>query len=649
MIDQATVERIIETAKIEEVLSDFISLKKSGSNLKGVCPFHQEKTPSLMVSPAKGIFKCFGCGKGGNAINFVMEHERITYPEALRWVAKKYNIEIHEKAETEEEIEKRNIRESLYIANEYAVKYYSENLIQSTEGKSAGLSYFRQRGFRDDIIKLFQLGYAQIQNDTFYKTAITNSYKPEILEKAGLVKNYNGKYLDMFHSRVIFPIHNVSGRVVGFTGRVLGNAADANGPKYLNTAETEIFTKGRVLYGLHLAKKAITQKNNVILVEGNTDVISMFQAGIENVIAGSGTALTLDQITLIKRFTKNILLIYDNDNAGLNAAMKNADLLLEEGFSVFIVILPQGDDPDSFVKNKTQAEIEKYLESTQQDFIFFKLNHLKSQAGKDPAKIASVVSKIIFSIALISDSITRSIYIKQCSNALQIEEALLYTELHKKIIANNSQEQPEHKQALQSALPTTLPRVPAYVDEIFSEQTERELLRLLINFGNYELFFDNEGKEIKISVALFIINELQNDDLEFKNLIYRKAFEILYHQLEKSSYIDAKALVNSPEEEINELAANLLSSPYTLSKIFRRRGILTQPEDNNLTLIVPKTILSYKLKVLEQALKHKREQLKQVQELQLPEDEMMALLSEINTLSKILKQIAGMVKWVVTR
>ncbi|PKP20525.1 MAG: DNA primase [Bacteroidetes bacterium HGW-Bacteroidetes-21] len=648
MIDHATVERIIETAKIEEVLSDYISLKKSGSNLKGVCPFHQEKTPSFMVSPVKGIYKCFGCGKGGNVVNFVMDHENISYPEALRLIAKRYNIEIAETEESEEEVLKRNTRESLFLMNEFAGKFFSEALHKSGEGSSAGLKYFRDRGFRDDIIQLFQLGYSFLSGDKLTKAAIQAGYKNEILAQAGLAKIYDDRTADMFHGRVIFPIHNVGGRIVGFTARVLGKA-DSNAPKYLNTPETDIFTKGKVLYGLHLAKRAIAQKNAAILVEGNTDVVSLYQSGIENVVAGSGTALTLEQASLIKRFTKNISLIYDNDSAGLNAAMKNADTLLSEGFNVTIIILPEGEDPDSFARGKHQQEIEAFFAKEQKDFILFKINYLKEWAGKDPVKTATMISQIVQSVAKIPDSIQRAVYLKSCSEQLRVDETLLYTELQKVQVENRifTEKQVEIKQRTQPQ--QNLPRIPAFVEEIYSEQSEREIIRLMLNYGNNALFISSDEQEEVPKTAEFIIKELKNDDLELKNLVYRKVFEIIIEQLEKHGYIDIKPLVNSGEEGVSELIASLLSTQYHLSKIHRKKGVLTQTEDKNLNHVVPLTILAFKFKVLEEALKQKRESLKQAFQYNLSDEETNQIVVEIRDLSEVLRQISKITKWVVPR
>lgn len=648
MIDHATVERIIETAKIDEVLSDYISLKKSGSNLKGNCPFHQEKTPSFMVSPVKGIYKCFGCGKGGNVVNFVMDHENISYPDALRLIAKKYHIEIAETEESEEEVQKRNTRESLFLVNEFAGNFFSEALLKSSEGTSAGLTYFRERGFRDDIIQLFQLGYSFLSGDKLSKSAIKAGYKNDVLAKAGLAKIYDDRTADMFHGRVIFPIHNVGGRIVGFTGRVLGKA-DGNSPKYLNTPETDIFTKGKVLYGLHLAKRAIAQKNVAILVEGNTDVVSFYQAGIENVIAGSGTAFTLDQVSLVKRFTKNIVLIYDNDPAGLNAAMKNADILLSEGVNVSIIILPEGEDPDSFARGKHQQEIEEFLEKEQKDFILFKINFLKKWAGKDPIKTATMISQIVQSIAKVPDSIQRAVYLKSCSEQLRVDEALLYKELQKvqtenRIFTERNEEIKHRHQPEQN-----LPRIPVFVEEVYSEQSEREIIRLMLNYGNNVLFFATEENEIVPKTAEFIIKELKNDDLEFTNLVYRKVFELINDQLAKSGYIDIKPLVNSGEEGISELIASLLSNQYQLSKIHRKKGVMTQTEDKNLSVVVPLTILAFKFKVVEEALKQKRDSLRQAFEYNLSEEETNQIVVEIRDLSEVLLQISKLTKWVVPR
>jgi DNA primase len=649
MIDQATVERIIETARIDEVISEFVNLKKAGSNLKGLCPFHQEKTPSFMVSPAKGIYKCFGCHKGGNVVNFVMEQEGVSYPEALRWIARRYNIEIAEAPESTEDIEKRNARESLYIVNDFAVKYFTQNLFQTEEGVSAGLSYLRGRGFRDDIIKLFELGYAPVGYDNFHKAAIKAGYKPDILERAFLVKKYDNRYSDFFHSRIMFPIHNVSGRAVGFTGRVLGQA-DSNAPKYLNTHETEIFFKGKVLYGLHLAKKEITRKGECILVEGNADVVMMYQAGFENVVAGSGTALTIDQVNLIKRFTKNVLLIYDSDTAGINAAIKNADTFLSEGFETRIVMLPKGEDPDSFTKGKPQKETEAYFESAKKDFISFKIDYYKELAGNDPLKISSVITQVIHSIALVPDNIQRAVFIRECSKKLEIEESVLYAELQKEQLKNQGLDAAARNYISRSTpQPATSPRFPVYVQEIFSEPAEREILRLLVNYGNKEITLTNDENAPFIKIAKFIIDELKNDELEFKNLVYKKVFTLLSDQLEKHGYIDEKPLINHEDVAISELVAGFLTNQHELSKLHKRMGVDTLPEDQNLRSIVPKTIISFKFKILEEAVRVKRQRMKQATEHKLPADQIDQIMKEIKELNSILMSISKILKWVVPR
>jgi len=647
MIDRQTVERIIETTKIEEVVSDFVSLKKSGSNLKGLCPFHKENTPSMMVSPVKGIFKCFGCGKGGNAVNFVMEHEGISYPEALKWLANKYKIEIKETAETPEEIEKKNIRESLFVANDYAQKYFTEQLFKSDEGISIGFSYLRERGIRDDIIKLFQLGYSQQKNNAFYEKAIANGFKRDILEKAGLIKIFDNKERDMFFSRIIFPIHNISGRIVGFTGRRLD---EKQMPKYLNTNETDIFIKGRVLYGLHLAKKAINQKDLAILVEGNTDVISLYQSGIENVVAGSGTALTTDQILLIKRFTKNVLIIYDNDSAGINAAIKNTDLLLKEGLNVKILLLPEGQDPDSFAQSHHQEEIEKYFNDNQTDFISFKLNYLLKESKNDPVKKAGLINQIISSISCIPDSVTRAIYVKKCSESLKINESLLYNELNKSL-RNNNTAPPYQKQSNFPQTSNVLPKIPLYVDDFFNETEEKEILHVLFNYGNKALIFEDPEtkKEQTISVANFIISEMKTDELEFNNLFYRKAFELISQQLKEHNYIEIKNFMYNEDETVRELAADLITEKYELSKIFKRRGILTVTPEKMLEAYVPELLLAFKNKVVEKAIKDKQDKIKVLQENNLINENLEVLLNEISELIKIRGEISTILKRPVTR
>ncbi|MBM3437254.1 MAG: DNA primase, partial [Bacteroidetes bacterium] len=429
MITRDTVQTILETARIEEVVGDFVNLRKRGVNLLGLCPFHNEKTPSFTVSPVKGIYKCFGCGKAGNSVNFVMEHEHYTYPEALRFLAKKYNIEIEEAEQTPEQIQEINEKESLYAVTAFAQKFFTEQLLQTEEGKSVGLTYFKDRDFRVNTIELFQLGYSPDAWEAFTKTALKNGFNMGYLTRSGLTIEKDGKHFDRFSARVIFPIHNLSGRVIGFGGRILKK--DDKKAKYINSPESDIYNKSQVLYGIYFARNSIIKKNNCLLVEGYTDMISLFQAGFENVVASSGTSLTTDQIRLIKRYTPNITILYDGDEAGLKASFRGIDMILEQGMNVKIVVFPEGDDPDSFVRNHRTIEVEEFLAAEANDFIRFKTNILLREAQGDPIKKAELIKDIVQSISQIPDQIIRSVYVKECSVMMEMAEQTLMNEMNK--------------------------------------------------------------------------------------------------------------------------------------------------------------------------------------------------------------------------
>lgn len=426
MIDQATIDRILDAAQIVDVVSEFVTLRRRGVNYIGLCPFHNEKTPSFSVSPSKGLCKCFSCGKGGNVVHFIMEHEQLSYYEALKWLARKYNIEVKERELTEEEKQASNLRESLFVVNQFASEYFQNVLYNVEEGQRIGMTYLRSRGFRDDIIKKFQLGYSTDNRDALARTAIEKGYKPEFLEKTGLCyRKDDGTLRDRFWGRVIFPVHTLSGKVVAFGGRVLNAATKNVQMKYVNSPESEIYHKSRELYGIYFAKQAMVRQDRCFLVEGYTDVISMHQSGIENVVASSGTALTSDQIRLIHRFTNNITVLYDGDGAGIKASIRGIDMLLEEGMNVKVCLLPDGDDPDSFARKYNATEYQAYINDHEVDFIRFKTDLLIEEAGKDPIKKANLITSIVKSISVIPDSITRNVYIRECSEMLRMEERVL--------------------------------------------------------------------------------------------------------------------------------------------------------------------------------------------------------------------------------
>ncbi len=616
MIDQLTVDRIIAAADVVEVIKDYVSLKKRGVNYIGLCPFHNEKTPSFSVSPAKGIYKCFGCGKGGNAVNFIMEHEQMSYVEALKYLANKYNIEFEERELTPEELKQRTERDSLMVVTAWAQRHFSDNLHKHSEGKSVGLSYFRERGFRDDIIEKFQLGYSLEQRDGLTQAAQRQGYKMEYLVKTGLsIERNDGSAFDRFFGRVIFPIHSMSGRVIAFGGRIM--KSDAKAAKYLNSPESEVYHKSHVLYGIYFAKKAITQADKCYLVEGYTDVISMHQAGIENVVASSGTALTPDQIRLIKRFTPNITVLYDGDPAGIKASIRGIDLILEEGLNVKVLLLPEGEDPDSYAKSHSASQVLDFIAENEVDFISFKANLLLKEAKNDPIQKANLIRDIVRSIAVIPESITRSVYIKECTRILNVDEAILYAEVAKhrkakmdKILGKTQQVAPA--ESIQAAKET--PSLPSFVENIYCEEQEKEILYFLLKYGS-EVFFeipsdDELSTPTKITVGQHIISEILNDDLEFKNLVYKKVFDEYKQLLESEKEFDSRYFINHRDFEISQLAVNLLTSQHKLSKIWKKHNAQPVDEIDFLHSAIPKTIMVYKSKVMHMVIANLQSELK---------------------------------------
>jgi len=603
MIEQQVVDRIIAAADILEVLQDFVTLRKRGVNYLGLCPFHNEKTPSFTVSPSKGIYKCFGCGKGGNVVNFIMEHEHLGYVDALKFLAKRYNIEIVEKEATPEELEQRNERESLMVVSAYAQKYFSNILHKHSDGKNIGMAYFRERGFHDNIIEKFQLGYSLDQRNAFTRTALHDGYKLDYLVKTGLtIEGKDGNPFDRFAGRVMFPIHSLSGRVIGFGGRVL--RTDTKTAKYLNSPESEIYHKSEVLYGIFQAKKAITQEGKCFLVEGYTDVISLHQAGVENVVASSGTSLTHDQIKLIKRFTSNVTILYDGDAAGIKASLRGIDMVLEEGLNVKIVLLPDGEDPDSFARSHSASEVLKFIDEHETDFIRFKTLLLLDDAKNDPIKRANLIGDIVQSISVIPEVIKRSVYIKECSRLMDIEENVLYTEVNRQrrkrfeqLVQRESRE-PKEKET---------PRLPSYVSGVVCEEQEKEIISFLLNYGSKTLYNsqseENKDDEINITVGQYIIDEILNDELEFQNLAYKMIFDEYAQLLSQNQAVDNRHFINHYNPQISQLAVDLMSSRHKLSRIWEKHKAEVTDDPDFLLHAVPKAIQVYKSKVLKIAIK----------------------------------------------
>ena len=651
MIDQATIDRIYESAKIVEVVSDFVTLRKRGVNYIGCCPFHNEKTPSFTVSPAKDIFKCFGCGKGGTAVHFVMEHESMSYVDALRYLAKKYHIEVQEKELTPEELVRHTDRESMLVLNSYAQKYFSTILHQHAEGKAVGLSYFKERGFRDDIIEKFQLGYSLEERDAFTKEALKNGYKKEYLVKTGLtIEGENNYVADRFRGRVMFPVHSLSGKVVAFGGRVL--KSDAKTAKYVNSPESEIYHKSNELYGIYFAKQSIVKADCCYLVEGYTDVISMHQAGIENVVASSGTSLTSGQIRLIHRFTPNITVIYDGDAAGIKASLRGIDLLLEEGMNVKVLLLPDGEDPDSFARKQDSSEFISYINENQTDFIGFKTKLLLEDAGKDPVKRALLIADIVKSIAIIPDNIMRSVYVRECSRALEIDESVLYAEINKINKGKREQNLTQRRQAVSDLYETerkaaaeqhNIPVNPVSKNDEL-EKAALQILRYLVRYGEQALYEEEnaETKEIeKRTVADYIIAELENDGLVFANSLYQQmlndAKSFAGQEWNAENYFKNHVDIN-----ISSIAVDLITEPYQLSKIHEKVHQL-EPEQDRLIQLVPRVVLEYKNKVVLAKIKNIQVSIKEAQEANNAEmlEQLLIEYTHLNVVKNMLAKALG--------
>lgn len=603
MIPQDTIMSIIDTVRIEEVVSDFVSLKKRGANLIGVCPFHKEKTPSFIVSPAKGIFKCFGCGKAGDSVRFIMEHEHYSYPEALRYLANKYGIIIEEKEQSPEELMAQNEREKMFNINTFAQQYFSNIMKNDEEGLAVGMSYFRERGFRDAIIDKFQLGYCLNQRDAFIQYAIKNGYSKDLLLKIGLASGSEDRMYDKYQGRVIFPIHNLTGKVIGFGARIL--SGDKTKAKYLNSPESEIYNKSQTLYGIYFAKNEISRLDECILVEGYADVLSMHQAGIENTVASSGTSLTTEQIRLISRYTKNITILYDGDNAGIHAALRGTDMILEEGMNVRIVLLPPDEDPDSFVQHHPIEEVRAYIDNNAKDFISFKTQLLLKDAANNPIKKAEVVKDIVNTISVIPDAIFRATYIKECSRLMDMPEQSLMNELNKQLRAKIRKNNPQQgQQDIIVEEVKTEPQnlnVSAVPTGFYQEQ---ELVKLLLMYGDTEIDIDgfdenNEPIIYKVSVASLIVDDLKNDDLLFKDDTHRMIFDIFDRALDEGILPKEQYFVSHENSKISELAATLLSSPYKLDD-WNRKEIKVKTEEDVLSKLVITSVLRFKDMVLDE-------------------------------------------------
>ncbi len=579
MITKPTIDRIMEATDVVEVISEFVQLKKRGANYIGLSPFANEKTPSFTVSPAKGIFKDFSSGKGGSAVTFLMEHEKFSYPEALKWLAKKYGIEVEELNDKPENREEENHRESLLIVSNYAAKYFHNILLESDEGKRIGLSYFKERGFSAEIIKKFELGYSPDNWEAFTGQAIKDGYQAQYLEETGLsVKRDNGTLYDRYRGRVMFPIHGFTGRVIAFGGRTL--KTEKSVPKYVNSPESEIYHKSNVLYGLFFAKKSIRDEDNCYLVEGYADVLSVHQAGIENVVASSGTSLTVEQIRLIGRFTKNITILYDGDAAGIKASLRGLDLILEEGLNVKVVLFPDGHDPDSYVRQVGSSAFKTYIDQNKKDFILYKTGILLKEAGNDPIRRAEVIREIVESIAKVPDSIKASVFIRECSQQLQIDERILLSELNKmrlgKARKNNQQPNllPEGPET-ETALPEAAPQLSSSNNGL---PQEREIVRLLLLYGNRIIDWDGIANTY---IGPFIIAELS--DVDFENDVCKRFADIYKQQVENGELPEEQFFIHHEDRALVDMAVDLISTKYVLSENwYEMHKIMVHDETENM-------------------------------------------------------------------
>lgn len=598
MIDQSTIQKIFDAADIYEVVSDFVSLKKRGVNYVGCCPFHNEKTGSFTVSPAKGIYKCFGCGKGGNAVNFIMEHEQLSYVEALRWLAAKYNIIIEEKELSEHEKQEKSERESMLIVTNYAEEFFVDQLLNTDEGKSVGLGYFRRRGLDEQTIEKFGLGYCPEAWDGFTKAALEKGYKKDFLVKTGLTIESDRGLFDRFRARVMFPIRDLAGKIIAFGGRIMTN--DKKSAKYLNSPESEIYHKSRTLYGIFFAKKSIVQHNRCYLVEGYLDVISFHQKGIENTVASSGTSLTIEQIRLIRRLTPNVTIIYDGDAAGVKASLRGIDLVLEEGLNVRVVSLPEGEDPDSYAQAHSAEEVLEYITAHETDFIHFKTQLLLQQAGNDPIERAKLITDIVKSISLIPDNITRSVYVQETANQLKVEEKVLYTEIARIRKEKVGDPTPVPYKAPSQQIPkiTLTPSRTGGVTPCDTE--EMMLIRYLLMFGGLELYGEEHEEVVySVSVGEYIISELAEDELLMLNPRFREIQTEYRQNYKNEGFIPAKYFIGHPDPVICEVVAGILSEPYELSKIWTVKDASSRTEEMLLGELLPKIVDNYKMRRIE--------------------------------------------------
>ncbi|MBR1549729.1 MAG: DNA primase [Bacteroidales bacterium] len=659
MIDQETIQRIMDASRIEEVIGDFVSLKKRGANHIGCCPFHNEKTPSFYVSPSKGIFKCFGCGEAGDVVAFLKKHEHFNYPEALRYLAQKYNIEIHEEEQTEEQKERQNERDALFHVSEFAQKYFADLLYNDEMGRAVGLSYFHSRGLSDEVIKNFGLGYCLDEWSNFTDHARRSGYSDAVLEKTGLTifKEDTHKSYDRFRGRVMFPIYSISGRVLGFSGRVLSSEKQA--AKYVNSPDSDIYNKSRTLYGLYQARSAIAKANKCYLVEGNIDVISMHQSGVENTVASCGTSLTTEQIRLIKRYTPNVTVLYDGDSAGIKAALRAVNLLFAEGMHVRVVLFPDGEDPDSYAQKYGSTQLQDYLATHEDNFVMFKTRVLLDDVKDDPIRKAELVKETVNTIALVPDLLERTEYISQCAHLLNVPEEALTNELAKAINQNRlksyEQQQPQENpntqnpqntqntQIIQNTqTPPSPPTPPSPQPSLLVQApaAERHLVQLLLNYGDQTLTQsvpadDGTTQEISFTVAQVIVSDLQADELSFSDPLCQKIYTYYCDTLARGDAPDASRFITADDEALRSFAISLMLDTFRISDTWRAKQIFVSTLEDNLQADLTETLLSFKLGCVNARIADNARRFGSVKD----DDDLMLLLNEKKQLVELRRQI----------
>lgn len=636
MINRVTIDKIMDAANIVDVVSEFVTLKKKGVNYIGLCPFHNDSHPSFSVSPSKGICHCFSCGKGGNAVNFLMELEQMSYTDALKWLANKYHIEIQERERTEEEKRKDSERESMLIVNEWAANYFHHVLLNETDGKAIGLAYFRSRGFRDDVINKFHLGFALRQRQALSEAAVKQGYQREFLLKTGLcMERDNGELVDRFFGRAMFPWFNVSGKVIAFGGRVLDSRTKGVSQKYVNSPDSDIYHKEQALYGIFQAKKSIAREDCVYMVEGYTDVISMHQCGIENVVANSGTALSVNQIKLLRRFTSNIVLLYDGDEAGIHAALRGTDMLLAEGMSIKVLLLPDGNDPDSFARNHTATEFRAYVKEHQTDFIRFKTRVLLDGVT-DPMKRSEAINDIMRSVSMIQDQIVRATYIRECSMRLSMPEATLINAVNKFILQGKDEKQKAERREAGIVEPAA--RQPTVVGKgtvakASGNGTETMLIQAVVRYGERVICVkDAEGNDYPLPLAQYVSLNLSSDDLHFMNGLYERVLREAVEHLDEKDFHAATYFVSHPDPEVSKLAAMLCADLGHLSS-----SLQYEQTDERLRQMVEKLVLEFRYDYVERKATELRQGILRSQE---RPEEMARLLAEYNDMTRIKKYYA---------